>query len=127
MIEEYFFDVERAIQEFPDVVSVTLKKRIYNIKQGYISSVIMFNDGGRLEFAEVKDADVKSKIKYRYQYMDNGQNMMFRYDNAPHHPEVSTFPHHLHKGDEVNGCIEPSIGEILLTISGMLRTKSQGG
>jgi hypothetical protein len=23
---------------------------------------------------------------------------MFRYDNAPHHPEIGTFPHHKHIG-----------------------------
>lgn len=24
-----------------------------------------------------------------------------RWDNAPHHPELDTFPHHLHEGDRV--------------------------
>lgn len=25
---------------------------------------------------------------------------VFRFDNAPHHPYISTFPHHLHNGNE---------------------------
>lgn len=28
--------------------------------------------------------------------MDKEGNMVFRYDNAPHHKDVSTFPHHKH-------------------------------
>jgi hypothetical protein len=28
--------------------------------------------------------------------MDSANQMIFRYDNAPHHPEIATFPHHKH-------------------------------
>ncbi len=33
--------------------------------------------------------------------MDSADKMVFRYDNAPHHPEVATHPHHKHiRGEE---------------------------
>ncbi|MEI6708420.1 MAG: DUF6516 family protein, partial [Methylococcales bacterium] len=54
-----------------------------NTKQGYISGSIIFETNNRLDFVEVKHTDVKQKIKYRYQYMDENQQMIFRYDNAP--------------------------------------------
>jgi len=34
--------------------------------------------------------------KYRYHFMDGSDQLIFRYDNAPHHPEVATFPDHTH-------------------------------
>ena len=36
------------------------------------------------------------KTDYTYHYQDRQNNLIFRYDNAPHHPEVSTHPHHKH-------------------------------
>jgi len=34
MIEAYFEHVEKTIQDFPDVRSYTLSKKVYNAKQG---------------------------------------------------------------------------------------------
>ncbi len=33
---------------------------------------------------------------YRYHLMNEKQELLARWDNAPHHPELSTFPHHYH-------------------------------
>lgn len=64
------------------------------------------------------------KLKYRYQYMDAGQTTLFRYDNAPHHREIGTFPHHKHASDEVRESAEPTLRDILLEISRLERGKS---
>lgn len=45
--------------------------------------------------------------------MDEQSNLIFRYDNAKHHPDVSTFPHHKHLPNGVIKSSEPSIGSIL--------------
>jgi len=42
--------------------------------------------------AEVREHD------YAYVYLDAEGNRVFQYDDAPHHPELSTYPHHTHKG-----------------------------
>jgi len=93
MIEAYFEEVEGVLQDFPNICSYTLTKRIYNLQQGYIGGTITFDAGWRLEFMEVKDAEVAEKLKYRYQFMDEAHEPVFRYDNTPHHPEIQTFPH----------------------------------
>lgn len=33
---------------------------------------------------------------YRFHWMDQNKKLRRRWDNAPHHPEVATFPHHIH-------------------------------
>jgi hypothetical protein len=117
MIEEYFAQIEGIVKEFPNVRFVSLTKKIYNISQGYISGSIIFENNHRLDFVEVKNVEVLSKIKYRYHYMNDEQVMIFRYDNAPHHSNVSTFPHHKHDGENIRESAEPSLDQVLLEIS----------
>ncbi|MBI2664542.1 hypothetical protein HYX10_04335 [Candidatus Woesearchaeota archaeon] len=33
--------------------------------------------------------------------MDNDNRLIYRWDSAPHHKEVSTFPYHMHTGSGV--------------------------
>lgn len=38
------------------------------------------------------------KTRYVYHYQQSDGTLIFRYDSAPHHPELPTFPHHKHLG-----------------------------
>lgn len=116
MIEAYFLQIERIFQEFPNIRSLSLKKKLYNAKQGYISGSVIFENGYRLDFVEVKNTDMKPKVKYRYQYMDEKQSMIFRYDNAPHHSDIKTFPHHKHERNEIKASDEPTLYDVLLEV-----------
>jgi hypothetical protein len=40
--------------------------------------------------------------KYRYHWQTGSGKLIKRWDNAPHHPEIDTFPDHLHDGSEEN-------------------------
>ena len=94
MIAAYFAELEQTIQSCPNILRSILTKKQYNARQGCISGSVSFDNGCRLEFMELKDCDRAAKVKYRYQYMDEQNACLFRYDNAPHHPEFATFPHH---------------------------------
>jgi hypothetical protein len=39
---------------------------------------------------------------YKFHWQDSQGRLIKRWDNAPHHPEVEGFPHHLHDGSEEN-------------------------
>lgn len=60
---------------------------------------LVFKDGYRLIVHTWLDptADVR-EYDYAYVYLDGQGNRVFQYDDAPHHPELSTHPHHVHKG-----------------------------
>ncbi|MGH9849666.1 MAG: toxin-antitoxin system TumE family protein [Blastocatellia bacterium] len=77
---------------------------------GMIEGVIYFYDGSRLEVAERIKCPVKTTDVY--QYVRAGESV-FRYDNAPHHPGLSNFPHHKHVGPQRLSAIEPSLNQIL--------------
>ena len=117
MIESYFVEIEATIQAFPTIRTYTLRKKIYNQSQGYIGGTIIFSNGGQLDFIEVKNVDVPNKTKYRYQYMDESQTLIFRHDNAPHHKQIPTFPHHEHIQNDVISSPEPTLRDVLLKIA----------
>jgi hypothetical protein len=117
MIEAYFLQVEAIIKTFANIRFISLTKKFYNTNQGYISGSIIFENDHRLDFVEVKNMDIKAKIKYRYHYMDERQVMVFRYDNAPHHAEINTFPHHKHEVEGVKASSEPTLTDVLLEIA----------
>lgn len=124
MIETYFAQIEATIQAFPNIQSSTLTTKRYNNRQGYISGLLLFTNGHRLVFVEVKSVDRSAKIKYRYQYMDEQDNLIFRYDDAPHYPGLATFPHHKHTGAKIEESNEPTLFEVLLEIAQHSRSTS---
>jgi hypothetical protein len=117
MIEGYFSQIERILQEFPNIRSLSVRKKVYNAKQGYIGGSAIFENGYRLDFIEVRDIEVRPKVKYRYQYMDECQNLIFRYDNAPHHRNIATFPHHKHTHNEIIASAEAMLSDVLFEIA----------
>ena len=40
--------------------------------------------------------------KYSFHWQNNIGECILRWDNAPHHQEIATFPYHLHVGKEEN-------------------------
>lgn len=60
---------------------------------GHIQGVKTFVDVSELVFFELlsQDQNVVRPVKYRFHYQ-RGNQFIFRYDNAPHHQELSTFP-----------------------------------
>ncbi len=52
------------------------------------------------------------KKEYRYQFVSRGR-AVFRYDNAPHHTQIATFPHHKHAGTKILSAAEPEFSQVL--------------
>lgn len=55
--------------------------------------------------------------------MDNQRQMVFRYDNAPHHPELPSYPNHKHIKNIVTSSALPSLKEILNEIGVIILKK----
>ncbi|MGZ8218021.1 toxin-antitoxin system TumE family protein [Methylomagnum sp.] len=51
-------------------------------------------------FRHKENAIVIEKYSFHWQRADG--SLVRRWDNAPHHREIATFPHHLHEGEEAN-------------------------
>ena len=121
MIKAYFAKIELAIQNFSYLDAYSLKKKLYNKTFGYIGGSITFTNGHRLDFMEVKQFDPTVRPKYRYHYMNENNEMIFRYDNSQHHKHLLNFPHHKHIPTEVVTSTEPELHDVLLEIARLIR------
>ncbi len=117
MIETYFEEIERTILYFKSIIkSYSIEKKIYSEKQGFLKGTILFVNENKFRFMEVKNTERNSKNKYRYHYMGKDNRLIFRYDNASHHKELKSFPHHKHMEDSIIESKEPGLFEVLIEV-----------
>ena len=76
---------------------------------------IRFPSGHLLELNEaiVGEGGKIKHLGYRYHFQDGEYNLVFRYDNTPHFPEIATYPHHKHLPAETVPNHQPSIIEVI--------------
>jgi hypothetical protein len=91
-------------------------------REGIIEVRLRFWDGSLLEFVEVliEHGVVLVKTEYAYHYQDAQNQLIFRYDNAPHHPEISTHPHHKHTPQSIEPATPPHLGDVILEVDKVL-------
>lgn len=68
---------------------------------GYYRVRCTFIDGSELQLVE-RFRDLGNKLaieKYRFHWQRSDGTPICRWDNAPHHRDVATFPHHQHGGE----------------------------
>ena len=83
----------------------------------FLKGWVIFIDHSILEFAEKYST---AGHRYRFHYMDSQNRLMMRWDNVPHHPEISTFPHHRHTPRTVELSQEMSLIDALAYIAANL-------
>lgn len=90
--------------------------------EGHVRGTLRFYDGSRLVFEEktLMRARHIEKITYRYHYQHTDGTMVFRYDNAPHYPDLPNFPYHKHVGDRVEPAEAPDLHDVLAEVDGIL-------
>ncbi|MCU0645756.1 MAG: DUF6516 family protein, partial [bacterium] len=117
-LSNYAFEIENAILSSPLVIHHDFKVTIASPSTGYIEARVVFEDGSILalfEFLRLMEDSV-IREKYRYHYMSQNSKMIFRYDNAAHHKEISTFPDHKHSGEKIIESFPPQIKIVLTEI-----------
>ena len=90
--------------------------------RGSIEGRLKFYDGSLLDFDEVVlvRGNQLVKLRYAYHYQNAAGNLVFRYDNAPHYPNILTHPHHKHVEFEVEPAQAPDLGEVLREIEQLI-------
>lgn len=65
---------------------------------------LSLRDGSLLEmFERFQIAEEKVQVRrYSFHWQSADGKLRKRWDNASHHPEVSTHPHHVHQGEDPN-------------------------
>jgi len=111
LIFGYFREVELRLKNTEIIADKSLDLREFSSTEGMLRGRLLFVDGSMLEFMEYLQEE--NRLKYRFHLMDREGSMVFRYDNAPHHKDVSTFPHHKHLSDNVAESDDKGIMDVL--------------
>lgn len=121
MITQYFADFGNIVNGLDFVLNSEIHLRKINDFLGVIEGKLTFENGvlDILEVIKLTDNQI-SKKKYKYQFRSLSGEMIFRYDNAPHHQNVATFPHHKHLETVIIESIEPEIAQILTEIKALI-------
>lgn len=102
MIGEYFSKVKAYLIISPVIKSYTINKEFVKELEGYIRIKAILKNEDLLEiliYARI-NGDLKTG-KYSFHWQNKDKKLIKRWDNAPHHQELETFPDHLHKGEAV--------------------------
>lgn len=123
-IYHYFARLEDTILRQEIEVQQLDSRRAESNEAGEFNARVSFYDQSLLEASEkvkVEDGEI-IKQDYSYHYQKSNGDLVFRYDNAPHHPEIETFPHHKHVESDENVIASqpPDVSEVLVEIDGVI-------
>jgi hypothetical protein len=107
-ISHYLREVEAILGEIEDAYTELYEEEILASDRVNLRIRLRFYNGYLLELNEAItfEGEVRD-LRYRYHFQDKEKNLVFRYDNTPHFPNLKSFPHHKHLKDEVVATDKP--------------------
>ncbi len=110
----------QILEKFSEIISelekLDLKER-HGLK--LIEAKIVLIDGSKLHVSEVWEKEELEK--YSYYWLDESNNLIIGWDNAPHHLDLETFPFHKHVREQEN--IKPSEAKNLELVLKIIKEK----
>lgn len=124
-IDDYLNAVKERLLTDPVVSSFHIVRERATLVDAHLRARLTLSDGSRLEFSEYvqrSPEDQISVLTYSYHWADANGNLILRWDNTPHFPDLPGFPHHVHDGraETVRSGEPVSIFSVLDVIAGNL-------
>lgn len=125
---EWCYDILAARRD-ASIESLVIDE-VYPGASAAVRGRLRFWDDSLLEFIELLEVrgNLLRKVEYAYHYQASNNSLIFRYDDSPHHPEISTHPHHKHVRIGAKEVIElasaPSLTAVLVEIEYYLYPES---
>ena len=111
-------DIVEALRRSPAVQQVQVIDFIDEATVKYLKCRAELVEGSTLH---VNEFSIAGKNQYSYHWHDAQNHLLLRWDNAPHHSHLATFPHHRHEGGTVHESPRISISEALAEIETRFR------
>lgn len=80
----------------------------------YIKIAANLKNNTELHIREYSDADERN---YSYHWQNKNSELIIRWDNSPHYPDLFNAPHHKHHSGKVEPSNEITLDDVLKTIS----------
>ncbi len=114
---EYYAAVQAAILAAPHIIQTDVSFDEVSESECYIRGIFTLTEDYELHIAEyVVTAPELKRLKYRYHLQSSENQMIARWDNAPHHPEIKTHPDHLHVGEKIKENPPTDIPQVLAAV-----------
>jgi hypothetical protein len=113
-VSHYLNEVEATLGEIEDAYTELYEEEILASDRVNLRIRLRFYNGYLLELNEsIIFEGVIRHLGYRYHFQDKGKNLVFRYDNTPHFPNLKSYPHHKHLKEEVIATDKPPIFRVI--------------
>lgn len=101
---DYLASIKALIALNPQVVHWVVVREESQGNRGLFRYRLTLRDSGLLEMFEgFQVMEEKSQVaKYSFHWQAKDGKLKIRWDNARHQPELKTFPHHTHVGEDGN-------------------------
>ncbi len=125
-LSEYLKKVVRAIQQCVDAYVEKYTEEIITPERANLRIRVRFESGHLLEINEAVwvQNDQLVSLDYRYHCQDEQNRLIFRYDNTPHFPHLTNYPHHKHLRDGVVPSCKPDIENMVEEVLAFTRGRS---
>ena len=123
---DYFEQIDTLLESYPDAYAEQYNATILSDQRANLKLRLRFYFKYLLSISEalVIVDDQITAIDYRYHFQDEQNNLIFRYDNTPHFPNLSSFPHHKHLPSQVIASEQPNIAIALQDVTDFLASVS---
>ncbi len=120
-LAQYLAVLDARLQALEAIITTASVSRHVdaNLDIGFLEGRITFIDGSRLDFSEQLPT---ARRKFRLHYMDAQDALIARWDSAPHHKGLATFPFHKHTPQGIEEHPATTLLKVLDDIAGILRT-----
>lgn len=122
-LRQYFDAIETCLIESPVITSYRVLGQEVTPADGKLRIKAETSNGGQAEFFVyvTEAAGNVQTLKYSFHWQDAQGQLIRRWDNAPHFPDLPNTPHHVHEADgTVSGLAH--IPDFSLMIEEMERT-----
>lgn len=112
---DYYSSLQDAIHAAPYVIRSDVRFEEIDVNECYVRGVLTLMGDFELHIAEyVVTEPTLTRPKYRYHLQTFRGELVSRWDNAPHHTDVSTFPDHRHDDQgEVHPAFPMNVSDVL--------------
>ncbi len=126
-IHRYFDEIKLRLVLDPTVESFEVISEKIKEKEGYLRVTLKLSGDSVVHCFEYVLSDGSIGIsKYSFHWHDAAGNLICRWDNAPHHPELDNFPHHVHTKDTVSASSGMDFRKVLGEVKAALEQQNAG-
>ena len=112
--------IQEILEQFNDIIVETEFLNVTKIRDlVHYKCKVYLIDGSNLRISEKWDE--LQLLQYSYYWLDDENNLIIGWDNAPHHTQLATYPHHKHIRQQIE--VHDSLENDLKAILGFIRQK----